>query len=61
MKKEVTLLFDARVRKVFHTKPTILRFLLKHERKDLFIDNLQKEIRVAEFKLGNEFDLIYLT
>ena len=52
MKKLVTELFDAYIRTKLHTKPDVLKFILNHERKETCIDNLQKEIRVAEWKVG---------
>lgn len=45
---EVTKKFDAELTKVFKQKPDILRFLLKHERKDRCILNLCAEISRAE-------------
>lgn len=49
MQKEVTQIFDARLRKKLATaKPEVLRFLLTHERRTLCISNICLQIQVAE-------------
>lgn len=41
-------IFDDKLKDTFKDKPNILKFLLEHERKNLCLDNLMKEIKIAE-------------
>ena len=44
----VTEAFDSEIKRIFEPKEDIKNFLLNHERKNLCIENLLKEIRVIE-------------
>lgn len=48
MNQIVRRVFDEHLKTVFASKPDILRFLLNHERKNLCLERLAKEIRMAE-------------
>jgi len=47
--------FDNEVKSLFSDNETLRRFVLDHERKNLCIDNISKEIRIAE--LGSVVDI----
>lgn len=47
-KEDVTRRFDGHLRRIFATKPEILKFLLTHERKAKCLDNLCFQISMAE-------------
>ena len=48
MNKIIRQLFDDRIKSVFKIDPNIQRFLLNHERKNLCLERLAREIRTAE-------------
>lgn len=48
LKKKVTDEFNKEVTRLFSNNPSILKFVLEHERKDLCINNIVKEIKLAE-------------
>jgi len=55
--RDVTALFDERIRHVFKGKEELTNFFLKHERKKIVIENTQTQIRLAELGRGNKFDI----
>lgn len=52
LRSDVEKRVNAYLTETFLDKPEIYRFLSKHERKDLFIDNLCAQIRSSELTLG---------
>lgn len=56
MRAQIEEIFDARIKKVFISKPNMLPFFLQHERKNLCLDNLCEEVKTAEWKLGAKMD-----
>ena len=47
---------ELEIRRLFITKPAIIPFLLKHERRKLFETNLRREIFGAEMRWGPKMD-----
>lgn len=52
MREQIAKIFDDRIRSVFKSKPELVRFFLNHERKNLALDNLVKEMRKAQYMVG---------
>lgn len=52
MREQIAKIFNDRIKKVFGEKQELLRFFLNHERKNLCIDNLVKEMRTAQYMVG---------
>lgn len=48
IKEIVRTAFDKEIKRIFGEKPELYNFIMKHERKNLCIDNLEKEIRLTE-------------
>lgn len=48
MKQEIKLIFDQFIHNTYVTMPEVARMLLKHERKELCLDHLCKEIQGVE-------------
>lgn len=59
MKDQVTAAFDRSLRRTFETKPEILAFLHRHERKGVCIERLCEQIQAAEnaANIGGRFDV----
>lgn len=53
---EVQKIFDDKIRSAFKTRPDLKKFFLKHERKQLCLENLCGEIKLAEALLARKFD-----
>lgn len=51
MKFDVIIRFDKHLNEKFANKPDIAKFLVRHERKDVCIDELCTQIRLAELGL----------
>ena len=54
--KTVTDSFDSRLKEIYKDHPETLKHLLTHERKNLCIENLMKEIRMIEFTNAVKLD-----
>lgn len=53
---EVKKILDSHITKTYILEPDKINFLLNHERKNLLIDNLVREIRAAQLKTKLIFD-----
>jgi hypothetical protein len=51
--------FDNHLKKEFKEHPNVLKFLLNHERKQLCINNLIREFKIAEWSI-QRYDLLTL-
>jgi hypothetical protein len=60
MRQIITETFDNHLKKEFKEHPNILKFLLNHERKQLCINNLMKEFKIAEWSI-QRYDLLTLS
>ncbi len=49
---EIRKRVDERIDLVFKSRPDLIPFFKKHERKEKFIENLAREVRIAELKLA---------
>lgn len=47
------MIFDNDLRKIFHTKPEVLKYLTNHEKKPVCIENICDQIEIAEIKHPN--------
>lgn len=52
MREQIAKIFNDRIKKVFKEKPELLKFFLNHERKNLCLDRLVKEMRQAQYMVG---------
>ena len=50
MREDVTLHFDAFIKDTFKSKPDVMKWLLKHERKETCILNLCEQIELCQRK-----------
>jgi hypothetical protein len=48
MRDKVTTIFDGCLRRIFHPKPELMAYLLKHERKGVCIERVCEQITAAE-------------
>ena len=55
---EVEKEFDSEVKDIFKDKSTLINFFLKHERKKNVIENIQREIKIAEWRVGHLVDSV---
>lgn len=58
MNQEVEAIFDHYLKQIFISKPDVARYLLKHERRSLVIENCCEQIRIAEISnIRQNFDI----
>lgn len=50
---DVETVFNTAIDKALKSKPEIHRFIYNHERKNMVIENLKKEIKVTEWKAAH--------
>lgn len=53
MRRIVVAFFNDELKRVFETKPTMLDFLTKHERKNMCIDNICHQVILSERRAKN--------
>lgn len=54
MREQIQKIFDARIQKVFGERRDLMNFFLRHERKNLCLNNLVDQVKQAEWTLGGK-------